>query len=117
MLDMQSKSSGSVRVFYPNYDTEWLVQEIRKKLVELEEKISLSKVVLFGSFAKGSYTVASDVDLLVVYKGEKKKEDAYVIIKRVLGIARLEPHVYSEKEYEAVKGIINKMIEDGIVLR
>jgi len=116
-LDMQSRSSGSVRVFYPEYDTERLVQELKGKLVELEERIPLSKVILFGSFAKGSYTAASDVDLLVVYKGEEKKEDAYATIKKILRIPRLEPHVYSELEYEAVKETINKMTEGGIVLR
>ncbi|MBK5190975.1 MAG: nucleotidyltransferase domain-containing protein [Methanosarcinales archaeon] len=114
-MDMQIKSSGSVRVFYPNYDTEWLVQEIRKKLEELNEKLSTSMVVLFGSFAKRNYTVASDVDLLVVYKGEEK-EDAYVIVKSILDIPRLEPHVYSQREYEDMKGVISKMIEGGIVI-
>lgn len=52
MLDIQIKSSGSVQVFYPKYDTEWLVQEIKKKIGELNEKLSISMVVLFGSFAK-----------------------------------------------------------------
>lgn len=114
-MDMQIKSSGSVRVFYPKYDTEWLVQEIRKKLEELNEKLSTSMVVLFGSFAKRNYTVASDVDLLVVYKGEEK-EYAYVIVKNILDIPRLEPHVYSQREYEDMKGVISKMIEGGIVI-
>ncbi len=114
-LDMQIKSSGSVRVFYPKYDTEWLVQEIRKKLEKLNEKLSISMVVLFGSFAKRNYTVASDVDLLVVYKGEEK-ENAYVIVKSSLDIPRLEPHVYSQREYEDMKGVISKMIEGGIVI-
>lgn len=112
---MQIKSSGSARVFYPKYDAEWLVQEIRKKLEELNEKLSTSMVVLFGSFAKRNYTVASDVDLLVVYKGEEK-EDAYVIVKNILDIPRLEPHVYSQREYEDMKGVISKMVEGGIAI-
>jgi hypothetical protein len=112
---MPRKSSSSVRVFYPKYDTEWLVQEIRKKLDALDEKLPISLVVLFGSFAKGNYTVASDVDLLVVYKGERR-EEAYAIIKNIIKIPRLEPHVYSQREYETLKEIINKMIEHGIVL-
>ncbi len=56
-------------------------------------------------------SVASDVDLLVVYKGEEK-EDAYNSIKSILDIPRLEPHVYSQREYEDMKGVINKMIEE-----
>ena len=57
---------------------------------------------------KGNYTVASDADLLVIYRGKERK-DAYAIIKRTLGLPRLEPHVYSDSEYK-------KMTENGIVL-
>jgi len=42
-------------------------------LDELKERLYLLLVVLFGSYAEGNYTVASDVDLLVVYDGEKRK--------------------------------------------
>jgi len=43
-------------------------------LDELKERLYLLLVVLFGSYAKGNYTVASDVDLLVVYDGEKRED-------------------------------------------
>jgi hypothetical protein len=32
------------------------------------------KVVLFGSWGRGTHTVGSDVDLLVVYRGEPRSE-------------------------------------------
>ena len=72
-------------------------------------------VILFGSYAKGNYTVASDVDLLIVHKGERRK-DAFAIAKKTFDIPRLEPHVYSEGEYENLKASIYKMIENGVVL-
>jgi predicted nucleotidyltransferase len=72
-------------------------------------------VVLFGSYDRGNYTVASDVDLLVVYGGEQK-EEAYAIAKRTLAIPHLEPHVYSEREYEGAKGAVKNMIKDRIVI-
>ena len=75
----------------------------------------MTLVVLFGSYATGKYTVASDIDLLVVYSGERR-DDAYAITKNTIALPGLEPHVYTEEEYEKLKATIGKMIEGGIVL-
>jgi predicted nucleotidyltransferase len=114
-LSTLKKSSSSVRVFYPKLRREELITAIRKNLRELKKRLPLLLVVLFGSYARGNYTVASDVDLLVVYEGELKQE-AYAIVKRTLDIPRLEPHVYSEREYEVAKDAIKNMIKDGVVI-
>ncbi|MGQ9780086.1 MAG: nucleotidyltransferase domain-containing protein [Bacillota bacterium] len=36
---------------------------------ELETRLPLRLVALFGSYGRGNYTAASNVDLLVVYRG------------------------------------------------
>jgi len=69
--------------------------------------------VLFGSYAKGRQTVASDIDVLVVYTG-RPRADAYELVKRMLNIRRLEPHVYAEEEYEQARIVVERMIRDGI---
>jgi predicted nucleotidyltransferase len=112
---MLKGSSSSVRIYYPHFDKQQLIQRLKEELEVLERKLPLSLAVLFGSYAKGNYTVASDVDLLVVYEGEERK-DAFGTVKRTISIPRLEPHVYSESEYEDLKETICKMIEDGVVL-
>jgi len=33
-----------------------------------------------------------------------------------VGLPRLEPHVYSDSEYEKIKKMVNKMTKNGIVL-
>ena len=112
---MQTRSSGSVQIFYPKFNREEVIREIRRGLGDLKEELPLLLVVLFGSYAKGNYTVASDVDLLVVYAGEERK-GAYTTIMRIFDIPRLEVHVYSEEEYREVRGVIERMIRDGVVL-
>lgn len=112
---MQQKSSSSVQVFYPKYNREEIISQIQQALLSLQEKLSLTLVVLFGSYSKGNYTVASDIDLLIVYGGRARK-DAYAICKKTLKIPRLEPHVYSEKEFEEGKQTIERMVKDGVVL-
>ena len=112
---MLKKSSDSARVFYPKFNKEELIQAIQERLEDLNQKLPLLLVVLFGSYAKGNYTVGSDTDLLVGYRGKERK-DAYAIVKRTLGVPRLEPHVYSDSEYEKIKKTINKMTKNGVVL-
>ena len=112
---MPKKSTSSVRVFYPKFSREEVIQELRKSLGELEKRLPCTLVVLFGSYAGGNYTAASDVDLLVVYQGEEN-DHAYATVKGVFRIPRLEPHVYSEHEYNEMKTQIKKMISGGIII-
>ena len=112
---MQKESSSSVRIFYPKSNREDLIRKLREGISHLTIKLPLSLAVLFGSYREGNYTVASDVDLLVVYKG-KERRDAYKMVKKTMDIALLEPHVYSEDEYERLKKVIDRMIARGVVL-
>jgi HEPN domain-containing protein/predicted nucleotidyltransferase len=116
LSSMQRRSSSSVRIFYPEFDREKVLQILSERLKALEAKLPLIRVVLFGSYAKENYAVGSDIDLLVVYRGEKRA-DAYAVTKRTLDIPRLEPHLYTEEEYKKMEGTISKMIEGGIVLQ
>jgi predicted nucleotidyltransferase len=72
-------------------------------------------VVLFGSYARNRQTVASDIDLLVVYAGAIRS-DAYVLVRRVLALRSLEPHVYAEEEYAQVSTTLERMVQDGITV-
>jgi len=112
---MQSGSSTSARVFYPKLNQERIIEILTERLEGLKLKLPLVRVVLFGSYAKGNYTVGSDIDLLVVYEG-KPRDDAYAIVKKILGIPRLEPHIYTEDEYKSMGETLSKMAREGIVL-
>lgn len=112
---MRKRSSSSVRIFYPEFDRNQLVKILRERLKLLEARLPLVRVVLFGSYAQGNYTAASDVDLFVVYRGRARR-DAYAVARKVLAIPRLEPHLYSEAQYTRMKGVIGRMAEGGIVL-
>jgi predicted nucleotidyltransferase len=112
---MQKESSSSVRIFYPRFNREELIINLKDKLGGLAKELPLRLVVLFGSYAQGKYTVASDIDILVVYKGEERS-DAFRIVRRNLDIPLVEPHVYSEDEYLRLKESIDRMTTDGVTL-
>jgi len=112
---MPGRSWGSVRIFYPEHDREEVVHLLRARLPALARRLPLRRAVLFGSYAQGNYTVASDIDLLVVYEGPRR-EEAYALVKRALALRGLEPHVYSAEEYEALRETLDRMAAGGLVL-
>jgi predicted nucleotidyltransferase len=112
---MPIRSSSSVRIFYPKFDQAYLLRILPERLKILQRELQLLRVVLFGSYAKGTFTVGSDVDLLIVYKGEERA-DAYAIVKKSLDIPHLEPHLYSEEEYKKMERLINRMSDGGILI-
>lgn len=112
---MPPRSSGSVRIFYPRYSPEDIVRTLREGLPALLRELPLQLMVLFGSYARGNYTVASDVDLLLVYSGGKRPDD-YVLARRILGIPRLELHIYTDAEYQKVKNTVQRWVQEGVVL-
>ena len=110
---MRTRSFGSVRVFYPAFRRDELIERLRASMEALRARLPVRRVVLFGSWARGRATAASDVDLLVVY-ADPPRADAYAVVKRTLGIPRLEPHVYAESEYTQVQDVVERMTRDGV---
>jgi len=112
---MLRRSSSSVQVFYPKLSRTELLQTLSKRLPKLAAALPLARVVLFGSYAKGNYTVGSDVDLLILYHGEPRP-DAYAMTRKILAVSRLEPHLYTVAEYERLRDTLDRMSSGGIPL-
>lgn len=109
---MPKPSTSSVKVFYPQFDTQKVIEILQERIEEIKPEIPLKLVVLFGSYAKGNYTARSDIDLLIVYKGQER-EDAYKVIWKGIQIPRLQLHLYTEEEYSRAKTTIERMLKEG----
>lgn len=68
-----------VWVTYPSLSRDDVVERLKEACVRLEKKLSISRMILFGSYAQGRYTASSDIDLVVVYNG-RERDDAYKVI-------------------------------------
>lgn len=112
---MRKQSYGSVKIFSPSRDRAEVVRHIRERLPALAAALPLHRVVLFGSYARGDYTVRSDVDVLVVYAGSPRP-DAYALVRRALDLPGLQPHVYSEEEYRRAAPVVGRMEAGGLLL-
>src|SRR5689334_14160475 len=112
---MASKSYGSVRVFWPTLGREALVARLRECLPALRAALPVRRVGLFGSQAAGRATVASDIDVLVVYSGPPR-DDAYRTVRAAIPLRGLEPHVYTEEEAGALAVVLERMTRGAIRL-
>jgi len=91
------------------------VEHLRRRMEDLRAVLPVTRAVLFGSYARKRHTIASDIDLLVIYAGPKR-EDAYALVRRTLDLPRLEPHLYTEGEYGLLRNTIDRMAAGGIPL-
>lgn len=93
-----------MRVFFPKHSSEKVINEIKKTIDKLSGKVALEKVMLFGSYAKNRYTVASDIDILVIFDDSRSTEDEiYKALMRNIELPRLELHILPKKDYELMK--------------
>lgn len=105
----------SVKVSYPTRTREEVIASLREQVRALAEQLPLEQAVLFGSWASGEQTVASDVDLLVV-DGSDGQRDVYQVLKRSLEVRGLEPHVVSIPAYRRRRDHFERMTEDGVLI-
>ena len=63
--------------------------EIKEKLFPVFNAVPVEKAILFGSFAKGTQTELSDVDILIDSKGRIKGIDFFGILDEITETLRL----------------------------
>ncbi|MCJ7832873.1 MAG: nucleotidyltransferase domain-containing protein [Deltaproteobacteria bacterium] len=98
-----------------------LVGDIVKKIVS---GYSPQKIILFGSFAYGTPTEKSDVDLLIIKDTDKRPIERWMEVKRLLRdpnrLLSISPLVYTMQEINerlAIKDFfIQEVLEKGEVL-
>ena len=98
------------------------IEKLKKEIVEKLKPLNPEKVILFGSFAYGTPTKDSDLDICVVERDYKNKWEEKRKIREALKDIKLSKDILNPKldEYEFYKneyGSVYKDIEDkGMVL-
>ena len=99
-------------------------EEVCRRLRTVVGKHGIRRFVLFGSFARGTQTADSDVDLIVVGDFEQRFLDRYLpilpMLHRLLQPHAVEPLIYTESEYESMLaragGVAVTASKEGIVI-
>jgi len=116
---MRRRSSDIVKIFYPRYSRDEVVRILREKAEVLSKIKNTKKVVLFGSYAEGRYTAASDIDVLIIYEDEDWR-DVYDTAWDIFNTPEIEIHLMSLDRYSILKRegdpFIKYIEEKGIVV-
>jgi predicted nucleotidyltransferase len=91
-------------------------------LIEALRQSDPYRIILFGSYAKGTATDDSDIDMVVILDNydvaktyeERLKKKLYInkLVRNINYKVALDILVYSRAEYEIVKGIGNYFIDE-----
>ena len=94
-----------------------ILNSIREFVKEAKKHYNITSVILFGSYAKGTQTEDSDIDIAVI---SDDFEDIYDCMANLMGMtwdidARIEPHPINKKDFNEVSDyFIKEIIDTGI---
>jgi hypothetical protein len=114
---MRKKSFDSVRVYYPKHSKEELIALLKERVSDLSKRLPIKLAILFGSYAAGRHTVASDIDLFIVVQ-DLDKNGLYHMIYDGLNLGNLQLHLYTLEEYNKLKGssFVKEVEEKGVII-
>lgn len=95
-------------------------EKTEKLITDIVEKITSEykprRIILFGSYAYGSPTEGSDVDILIIKDTDSPPQDRWIEVRRILRplnrIVPISPLIYTPKEIEERRKIKDFFIED-----
>lgn len=94
-----------------------ILNSINKFIEEIKKHYNITAIILFGSYAKGTETKDSDIDIAVI---SDDFEDIYDCMADLMGMtwdidARIEPHPITTEDYEKVSNpFVKEVIDTGI---
>ena len=99
-------------------DSEKQVNEIALRYANnIREHVQLRRLYVYGSYAKGTFTAESDIDIAVVADGFSGDiiEDRWMLMKlRRTVDNRIEPHPFSTKDFNESDPMAKEVMETGI---
>ena len=94
------------------------VEDIVIRYVELvKKKLNVHSAYLYGSYAKGTYTEDSDIDIAIVadeFSGDKVKDILTLMkIRREID-NRIEPHPFRSDDFDVSNPFVKDIMSNGI---
>lgn len=85
-------------------------------LDDIRNNVEHTKVILYGSYAKGSWKKESDIDIAIFLPAESQLMMAY---KSLFNMslkyeADIQPQVFFDEEYKNPTGIVEEIVSYGI---
>lgn len=94
---------------------------IEDYITKLSEIMTIDKVIIFGSYAKGNTHEYSDVDLAIFsdyFKDMSRVDGIYLLLLNAMDYdIDLEPQPFTIEDYKQPIGIVQEIINTGIEIQ
>ena len=92
------------------------IEEIKQKLMPIFRKEPISKVILFGSYAKGCQTALRDVDLAIDSNGHLLGLDFFRVLDEIVQALKKEVDLFEVAEIVQASPMGKAVLYEGIIL-
>ena len=94
------------------------VEDIVKEYAELvKNELNISSIYLYGSYAKGTYSDDSDIDIAIIgedFIGDPVEDTLKLMkIRRKVDI-RIEPHPFRSSDFDISNPFVQEILSTGI---
>lgn len=89
-----------------------------KYLKSIDSKYTVLRAILFGSYAKGTFSENSDIDVAIILKNIPDVIDTQIDLmklRRNIDL-RIEPHPFRSDDFEVNNPLVNEIVKYGIEL-
>ncbi len=96
-----------------------ILKEINTLKEKLKEKIDITKIFIYGSYAKGIFQTDSDIDICIIARDIKNNFEATLTASSTSALIdpKIEPIVIAEDEFESGNfGIIKEIKNTGVLV-
>jgi len=94
--------------------------KIAKRYADLiSSKYQIENVILFGSYAKGTNHIDSDIDLAIIFKSIDDIIDMQIELMKMRtdDDLMIEPHPFSLSDFQASNPVVSEILKNGIELK
>lgn len=91
----------------------------QKYVKDVRKKYDLTGAILFGSFAKGTNSESSDIDLAIILDHTDDMIDLQIelMCMRDDDGLLIEPHPFNSKDFDPSNPLVSEIINNGIKLQ
>ncbi|MFH1005511.1 MAG: nucleotidyltransferase domain-containing protein [Bacteroidota bacterium] len=95
------------------------IKIVKKYLKFVSTKYDIHKAILFGSYAKGTNHIDSDIDVAIIIGNVEDIIDTQIELmkfRRNIDL-RIEPHPFIESDFDRTNPVVNEIIKYGIEIK
>ena len=92
------------------------IDDIMQAIKPIVDSSPVRRVTLFGSYATGTNTPTSDVDMVIDSNGQLRGIDFFILTSELAKALPIESDIYEQREIKPNSPMYNKITQEGVVI-